>query len=74
MLLWVVLTIYYALEALVMLAVPRKYRQKDVKGSIALVTGGGSGIGRLMCIKLAERGATVVTWDISEAGKIYTVC
>ncbi|XP_050718232.1 short-chain dehydrogenase/reductase family 16C member 6-like [Eriocheir sinensis] len=63
---WVVLTFYYCLESLVMLVVPSKYRRKDVRGSVVLVTGGGSGIGRLMCLKFAARGALVVTWDVSE--------
>ncbi|MPC97736.1 Short-chain dehydrogenase/reductase family 16C member 6 [Portunus trituberculatus] len=66
---WLVLTAYYTLEAMVMMVVPKKYRAKDVRGSVVLVTGGGSGIGRLMCLKLAAKGAVVVTWDVSEAGK-----
>lgn len=32
----------------------------DIQGKIALVTGGGTGIGRATCIALAQRGATVV--------------
>ena len=66
---WIIATVYYILESLVLLLVPRSYRSKDVKGSIALVTGGGSGIGRLMCLRLAAKGAIVVTWDVSDAGK-----
>jgi all-trans-retinol dehydrogenase (NAD+) len=37
------------------------------------LTGGGSGIGRLMALKLAELGATVVSWDINEKGNKETV-
>lgn len=35
-----------------------------VAGHLALVTGGGSGMGRATCIELATRGATVVAADI----------
>lgn len=66
---WVVLTIYYCFESLVLLIVPKKYRSKDVRGNVVLVTGGGSGIGRLMCLKFAAKGALVVTWDVSETSE-----
>ena len=69
MLLWVVATLYFYLESLVLCLVPRSYLRKDIKGNVVLVTGGGSGIGRLMCLKLAAKGAVVVTWDVSEAGE-----
>ena len=36
-------------------------------GKRALVTGGASGIGRLLGAELAERGAQVVLWDIDKA-------
>jgi all-trans-retinol dehydrogenase (NAD+) len=36
------------------------------------ITGGGSGIGRLMALRLAELGATVVSWDINERGNKET--
>jgi NAD(P)-dependent dehydrogenase (short-subunit alcohol dehydrogenase family) len=37
-----------------------------VQGKVAIVTGGGSGIGRACCLRLAEEGAKVVVTDISE--------
>ena len=37
------------------------------------LTGGGSGIGRLIALKLADLGAVVVTWDINERGNKETV-
>lgn len=64
--------VYCLLETLVKTLLPRKYRRKDIRGNVVLVTGGASGIGRLMCIKLAARGAIVVTWDVDEKGNIET--
>lgn len=42
-------------------------RSKHIKGSHVLITGGGSGIGRLMALDAAQRGARrIVIWDLSE--------
>ncbi|KAK4311630.1 hypothetical protein Pmani_016887 [Petrolisthes manimaculis] len=70
---WLVYTVYCWLEVLVLTLVPRSYRRKDIKANIVLVTGGGSGIGRLMCLKMAARGALIVTWDVSQKGNDETV-
>jgi 3-oxoacyl-[acyl-carrier protein] reductase len=40
----------------------------DMQGQVAVVTGGGSGIGRCVCLQLAERGARVAVLDISTEG------
>ncbi|MDX2170096.1 MAG: SDR family oxidoreductase, partial [Deltaproteobacteria bacterium] len=37
----------------------------DISGQHALITGGASGIGRLMARQLAARGARVTVWDIN---------
>ncbi|KAF1494735.1 Epidermal retinol dehydrogenase 2, partial [Eudyptula minor novaehollandiae] len=60
------LTVYYLLESLVFLVVPR--RKKNVSGEIVLITGAASGIGRLLSLKFASLGATVVLWDINQEG------
>ncbi|XP_077990582.1 epidermal retinol dehydrogenase 2-like [Glandiceps talaboti] len=42
--------------------------KKSIAGEIALVTGAGSGIGRLMSLNFCRQGATVVLWDINKEG------
>jgi len=45
----------------------------EIKGKAAVVTGGGSGIGRATAQRLAAEGAAVMVADINEAGAIETV-
>lgn len=65
------LSIYYNLEALVKLFIPS--RKKSVAGETILITGAGSGIGRLMALEFASMGVTLVLWDISQDGNKETV-
>eukprot|EP00731_Ephydatia_muelleri_P010580 Em0005g1166a len=41
-------------------------KKKDVKNEIVLVTGAGSGIGRLIALRFSELGAKVILWDINK--------
>ena len=60
------LLIYSSLLCLVRLIVPYAYRCKSVKGEICLVTGAGSGIGKLMAKKFAKLGARLILVDVNE--------
>ncbi|XP_063626083.1 estradiol 17-beta-dehydrogenase 11-like [Cydia splendana] len=44
------------------------YPKKDLKGGIAVVTGGGGGLGSLIALRLARLGCKVVLWDINKQG------
>ena len=46
--------------------------QKDIRGEIVLITGTGSGLGRLLAVAFAQRGATVVGWDVNSASNEET--
>ncbi|XP_055836571.1 estradiol 17-beta-dehydrogenase 11 [Episyrphus balteatus] len=49
------------------------YPEKDLNGDIALITGGGSGLGRLLAQLLCKMGTKIVIWDINEEGINETV-
>jgi len=71
--LWgIILSIITSFEAIIRWVYPAAYT-KSVKGDIVLITGGGSGIGRLMSLKLADLGAIIVTWDVNTKGNEETV-
>jgi all-trans-retinol dehydrogenase (NAD+) len=40
----------------------------QLAGKTALITGGASGIGRLMALEMARRGARIVVWDLNPTG------
>jgi 2-hydroxycyclohexanecarboxyl-CoA dehydrogenase len=45
----------------------------SLKGKVAVVTGGGSGMGQASCVQLARDGAAVAVWDLNERGAQDTV-
>lgn len=59
------LTLYYCLESIVKFIVPASFRSKNVKGQTVLITGAGSGLGRLMAERFARLGCKLVLWDIN---------
>lgn len=65
---------YYIIESIVIRWIPVKYRAKDISGQIALVTGAGGGIGRLIALKLAKLGCRVVCCDVVKQGNLYSTC
>ncbi|KAK1797472.1 hypothetical protein P4O66_008322 [Electrophorus voltai] len=58
------------LEAFFRIFIPA--RRKSVAGEIVLVTGAGSGIGRLVALEFARLGARLVVWDVNEEGNKET--
>lgn len=59
---------FYIIKAILLFFVPKCLRFKDVSNDIVLITGGASGLGRLMAIRFAKLGSTVVIWDMNLAG------
>ncbi|CAN86610.1 Protein dhs-3 [Caenorhabditis elegans] len=47
--------------------------RKDVRGQTVLITGSGSGLGRLMAFEFGKLGARLVLWDINEQGNKETL-
>lgn len=71
---WSVLVcIYYVFVAAINNLIPSTRSRKDIKGDIVLITGGGSGIGRLLAQKLSQLGAIIVTVDVNKNGNDETV-
>ncbi|XP_029971783.1 epidermal retinol dehydrogenase 2 [Salarias fasciatus] len=62
----ILLSFWYNIEAFIHLFVPR--RRKSVAGEVVLITGAGSGIGRLMAQEFAALGTVLVLWDINQEG------
>ncbi|XP_077614384.1 epidermal retinol dehydrogenase 2 isoform X1 [Crocuta crocuta] len=59
------------LETLIFTFIPRP--RKNVAGEIVLITGAGSGIGRLLALRFARLGSVLVLWDINKQGNEETL-
>lgn len=66
------LVLFYILEGIILLFVPFSLRRKDVKGEKVLITGAGSGLGRLMSHEFAKLGCTIVCVDMNKEGNEET--
>lgn len=50
------------------------YPEQALQGELALVTGGGGGLGRLLALRLSKLGVDIVIWDINQEGTCSTYC
>lgn len=46
----------------------KRLTETDLHGQVAVITGAGSGIGRLMALKLAGQGVKCILWDLNAPG------
>lgn len=49
------------------------FPEQKLQGELALVTGGGGGLGRLVSLRLSKLGVDIVIWDIKQEGIDETV-
>ncbi|CAK5007226.1 unnamed protein product [Meloidogyne enterolobii] len=69
--LWTVIT--SSVLAMIKSILPTKFLpKKSIKGQTILITGSGSGMGRLMAIEFGKLGGRIVLWDIDEKMNLET--
>lgn len=57
--------LFFLAEAVIKFFLPRHWLRKDVKGQKVLITGAGSGLGKLMAHRFKDLGCDLVLWDIN---------
>lgn len=63
-------SLFSLLEAMIFALLPKP--RKNVAGEIVLITGAGSGLGRLLALQFARLGSVLVLWDINKEGNEET--
>lgn len=66
---FLILTVGFIIKNTIRALIPERYKAKNIAGNIALITGGGGVLGRLIALRLAKLGVIVVVWDVNKAGK-----
>ncbi|KAK2176128.1 hypothetical protein NP493_681g01079 [Ridgeia piscesae] len=67
-----ILFIYYWLEGIALAIIPASFQRKSVAGEKVLITGAGSGLGRLLSHRFAKLGCELVLWDVNKEGNEQT--